>query len=277
MGGKTPAAAAAAGAAAGSAAAISHVARCGHRKPGHGHGPRSRGRPRTESPLSTTTIGGVGFQPAHGPLNFGMAAAPASTMPAAPCVMRRPGGTRSAAASIGARSAPHSEQGTFRLAGSLKVTWVEKHRRQRRRQEQRQGQRQQAAAGPGAVTGNRARTRSPVTGSATDRVASEHHHHWWRGLPARGWTTQLRDGGSTGGHDARRTMCDAETWRHPVSGSLHRSEERATLRAGDLPGGQMAPESHQAARADPIASLPPSPAPRGLRSPWQGRWPRPLV
>jgi hypothetical protein len=180
--------------------------------------------------------------------------------------------TATAAASIGARSAPHSEQGTFRLAGSLKVTWVEKHRRQRRRQEQRQGQRQQSATWPGTVTGIRPRTRSPVTGSATDRVASEHHHHWWRGLPARGWTTQLRDGGSTGGHDARRTRCDAETWRHPVSdsGSLHRSEERATLRAGDLPGGQMAPESHQAARADPVASLPPSPAPRGLRSPWQG-------
>jgi hypothetical protein len=84
------------------------------------------------------------------------------------------------------------------------------------------------------------------------------------------------------------------------SDRAHRGERGATLREGDLPGGQMGLESDQAARADPIASHPPSSAPTGLRTRgggggrerwWprvcegrvrgkphgSGRWPRPLV
>jgi hypothetical protein len=90
------------------------------------------------------------------------------------------------------------------------------------------------------------RTRPPDSVSATDQIAIQH--------PNSG------GGGSVGarhGHGARRRHASpGET----SSAIFRRIEHRLALRVGDLPGGQKAPESHQAARADPIASHPPSPA-----------------
>jgi hypothetical protein len=63
-------------------------------------------------------------------------------------------GSATAAASIGTSSATHSEQGTFRLANSLKVTWVELGRWKRE-----------------TVTVSGHGPRSP--GTATDHAASE--------------------------------------------------------------------------------------------------------
>jgi hypothetical protein len=120
------------------------------------------------------------------------------------------------------------------------------------RQRQGQGQRQRAARGPGTVT---------VSGHGTRKRGRS------RTKPPR--RTHTPAAGSAAGSATAAAAGSA-------SGSIGvRNAQR--LEWGIFLVAHGAPESHQAARADPIASHPPSSAPGACDPHGKGRRPRPLA